>query len=367
VTTKKNQRREEATAIPQVETKTWQALAKEADAFAKLEPWNWMWDDQILGLRDPKSGEKLLCCVLGALQAVRGLLVFKNQAGHLFLLSTFFEDDPIQCLTDRNRGLDRDALQVEFVGKANLTNVDRRLFSSIGFSPSKKRGGHWPLFRSTLPGCYPWYLTQTEAETLLYVLPYARAFSIYLRELAKPDIGVVESGVAFLVDDYDTTKRPMNAADLKWEIMLPPPVMPAEPIVIDESTLESLRQLPQEAECELELDVSYLALPCAAPDRPFFPHAALAVLRNSTIVCGYACTDRTDRQGKNALSSAFVSALKMLGCRPAAIYVQHQRVAEALCSTADELDITIFIDPQLELLNSIREMFERGLSVLGRT
>ncbi|HOK76886.1 MAG TPA: hypothetical protein PLW35_04095 [Verrucomicrobiota bacterium] len=362
VTAKKKQRRKEGQpVIPQVATETWQALSREADAFAKLEPWDWMWDDQILGLRDPKTGEKLLCSILGALQQVHGLLVFRNQAGHRFLLTTVLEDNPDQMLADRNRGFDRDLLQVEFVSKAELTSVDRRVFSSIGFSPSKSRGGRWPLFRSSFPGCYPWYLTQAEAEILLYVLPYVRAFSIYLRELAQPNIGVLESGIAFLVEDYDTTKRPMNAGDLKWETMLPPPAMPAEPIVIDSVTLESLRQLPQDTECELELDVSYLAFPCMAPDRPYFPNAALAIERDSGIICAHSCSDNTDRQGKNALSSAFVSALKKLHCRPGAIYVQHQRVADALKSATSELDIELIIDPQLLLLNSVREIFEQSL------
>ncbi|MDH7503506.1 MAG: hypothetical protein QHJ82_12450 [Verrucomicrobiota bacterium] len=362
MTTKKKQRHKEGQpAIPRVATETWQALSKEADALAKLEPWDWMWDDQILGLRDPKTGEKLLCCIIGALEVVHGLLVFRNETGCRHLLSVLLDDNPAQTMTDRNRGFDRDLLQVEFVGKAELTNVDRRVFSSIGFSPSKSRGESWPLFRSVFPGCYPWYLTQAEAETLIYVLPYARAFSIYLRELANPNIGILESGIAFLLEDYDTTKRPMNAGDLKWETMLPPPATPTEPIVIDDVTLESLRQLPQEAECELELDVSYLTFPCTAPDRPYFPNAALAVARDSGVICGFTCTDNTDPQGKDALSTAFVGALNQMRCRPATIYVQHKRVADALTSAAAELDIEVLVDPRLELLNSVREMFEQSL------
>src|SRR5437667_4710891 len=78
--------------IPQVSTETWRSLLGAADNFNRLAPWEWMHDSQVIGLRYPVTNEVLLGSILGRLRSVFGLLVYRNDAGRRWLLSTILND-----------------------------------------------------------------------------------------------------------------------------------------------------------------------------------------------------------------------------------------------------------------------------------
>ena len=149
-------RRSNQPPIPVVKSATWQALLGAAEAFGALAPWTWMHDSQLLGLRDPITGDKLLCSILGRLRTLFALLVFRRETGCRWIFDTVLSDEEAVGLGDPDSGMEQDCVKVEFTAKSELTKEDRAVLAAAGFTPSVKRGCVWPAFRSLVPGGYPW-------------------------------------------------------------------------------------------------------------------------------------------------------------------------------------------------------------------
>ncbi|MBI2928981.1 MAG: hypothetical protein HYY24_25230 [Verrucomicrobia bacterium] len=352
-------RRSNQPPIPAVSLETWQALLAAAEAFGALAPWTWMHDSELLGLRDPATGDKLLCSVLGRLRTIFALLVYRRDTGRRWVLNTILNDGDPGGLEDSDSAFEQDCVKVEFTPKNELSKQDRAVLNAAGFSPTTKRGCVWPAFRSLVPGGYPWYLTQAEAEALLFALPRATAFATLLRNHPEVCDGHESGEAAFLPADFDPARRALHAEDLDWHPLIPPPE-PMPPLVsLDEITLARLLKLPQAKGFHLELDVFYSPIAIGGDERPYFPKAVMAVDRASGFIGGYRLAEFSDPQAAAALAEVLTSTLQRLGGRPEAIRVQRPRVAQMVSPVAEKLGIPVRKDPELPALNFAREDMER--------
>ncbi len=59
----------------------WKQLYGLAFKFKQIAPWEWMTDDLIFGVQNPKTGKIGYCCVIGNLGEVFGLIVYKGTKG----------------------------------------------------------------------------------------------------------------------------------------------------------------------------------------------------------------------------------------------------------------------------------------------
>ncbi len=352
-------RRSNQPPIPQVAPETWRALLAAAEAFGSLAPWTWMHDSELLGLRDLAAGDKLLCSVLGRLRTVFALLVYRRDTGRRWILNTILNDGDPGGLEDSDSAFEQDCVKVEFTPKSELSQQDRAVLSAAGFSPTAKRGCVWPAFRSLVPGGYPWYPTQAEAETLLFALPRATAFATLLRDHPEVCHGHESGEAAFLPADFDPACRALRAEDLDWHPLIPPPE-PMPPLVsLDEVTLARLLKLSQVRGFHLELDVFYSPIVIGGGERPYFPKAVMAVNRASGFIGGYRLAESSDPQAAAVLAEVLSSTLQQLGARPETIRVQRPRVAQMVAPVAERLGILIRKEPELPALNFAREDMER--------
>ena len=344
--------------IPTVAPATWHSLIAAANDFGTLAPWTWMSDGQVLGLRDPVTGERLLCSILGGLRTVFALLVFRRETGYRWILQTLLDnsDSDATGAPDPDRGLDQDCVKVEFTPKRELSKDDLAVLAAVGFAPTAKRGPVWPAFSSLVPGTYPWAVTQAEAETLLFALPRVAAYAVLCR--ATPGLGydLLAEGVPFLKADFDPASRPLRLDDLDWEPPIPSPEPLPPQMTLPEAAVESLQQLPQRQDVHLELDVFYAPAPVTGKDRPFFPKTVMVVERESRLIAGLRMAERTDPEAVETVAQALDGALRQLSCRPETIRVQRPRVAKMIGPLAARLEISVRLEKELSVLAEARDV-----------
>ncbi|MSU63833.1 MAG: hypothetical protein EXS31_15775 [Pedosphaera sp.] len=357
-----SKRRTNQPAVPQVLPETWKALLAAADDFNRLAPWVWMHDSYIVGLRHPVTQEVLLASILGRLRTLFALLVYRRAAGHRWLLNTILNDGDSGGLEREDSAYEQDAIKVEFTPKRVLWKEDRALMAAAGYAPTVKRGNGWPLFRSLVPGGFPWHITQIEAETLLFALPRVAAVARLVREYPEVWESRLDGDVAFLPDDFDPAAAELSGEQLDWHPMIPPPGPPPDLVSFDEPTLTRLHKLTHAKGFHLEVDLGYSTMAVADVDRPRFPKLALAVDRASGFIGGLLLSEITDRDGAATLGIVLLNALTQSGHRPETIRVQRSRVAAMLSGVAKELDIPVHLDVELAELNAARQSIEHDFN-----
>jgi hypothetical protein len=338
--------------VPQVSMQTWKELLAAADDFSCLAPWTWMHDSQVIGLRHPVTKEVLLSSILGRLRSTFGLLLYRNDAGHRWLLNTILSEGAWGA--DEDSGFEQDAIKAEFVLKRDLDKEDRAILSAANYSPTLKSGPVWPQFQSLVPGGYPWHVTQAEAEALLFALPRVTAVARFVRQ--DPHLwDDHRHGEIALMPDFDPTSDELRAKQIEWQPMVPPPEPQPEMVSLDQGTITQLSKLRQAKGFHLELDVTYAPMPIGDADRPRFPKLAMALDRASGSIGGFHLGKIKDRDGVAALGTVFTDSLTQFGALPEIICVQRARVAAMLAKIASQLNIRLVLDEELEQLNAAKE------------
>jgi hypothetical protein len=336
--------------IPQVSVQTWKELLAAAEEFNRLAPWTWMHDSQVIGLVHPVSKEVLLGSIVGRLRSVFGLLLYRNAAGHRWLLNAILSEGKWGANDDS--AFEQDAIKLEFVLKRELAKEDRAILTAANYSPSK--GGRvWPQFQSIVPGAYPWHVMQPEAETLLFALPRIGVVARLARQ--KPALWKDHrDGEIALIPDFDPTADELRAEQIDWQPMIPPPEPQPAMVSLDEEEIAELSKLRQATGFHLELDVAYSPMAIADVDRPRFPKLALAVDRASGFIGGFRLGDFNDPDGAASLGKVLHQTLTQLGARPEMICVQRPRVAAMLRKVASRLGIPLVSNVELTELNTAK-------------
>jgi hypothetical protein len=359
VSTPTTKRRANQPAVPQVSAETWRALLPVADDFNRLTPWEWMHDSHVVGLRHPVTKEVLLGSILGRLRTVFALLVYRRDTGHRWLLNTILNDGNSGGLDGEDAAFEQDFVKAEFVLKRELVKEDQAVLGAADYSPAGRRGHAWPQFRSVVPGGFPWHLTQSEAETLLFTLPRVAAVARLMR--AQPHLWDehCHGDIGFVPDDFDPAVGELRAEQMEWQPMITPPEPSPEKVSFDDAMVAKLSKLTQAKGFHLELDVAYSGFAVADVEGPRFPKLAMAVDRASGFVGGFHLGDFKDRDGAAALGTVLCDALTQLGHRPETIRVQRPRVAAMLSSVAQGLGIPVLLDDELGELNFARQSMEQ--------
>src|SRR5271163_26851 len=106
---------------PPIARETMLALLAATTEFAAAKPWEYMYDSDVVGLTDSKTGELRLATVLGNAGEVFGAVFYRRPSGLRWLLTTL--NDPEDCVNAENIGA-MDALKVELLRKSELLKED---------------------------------------------------------------------------------------------------------------------------------------------------------------------------------------------------------------------------------------------------
>jgi hypothetical protein len=320
---------------PEIPPETWRALFGAAADFARLRPWEAIYDSQVVGWSDPGSGETRIGCVLGNAGEVFGAVFYRRPAGMRWILSMLTEDaDPM----DLGHAEGMDCLKLEFVPKRELKKADRAVLEAAGFKPAG-RGPVWPQFRAAEPGWHPWYITPAEAGQFSVDLPRLTAFCALL--LAEPDLydGHAPPELPFLPSPMP--ERALRREDLHWQPLVPPPgqdYAPFEAGVEDLAGLRALRMMPDstsEYDCALLPGGSFVE-----NGRPCYGRVCLLVEQRRGRILGFDLSGGATPPGE-AAGRGLVKTLAGSGILPGRLMIRGERLQPVLAPLCAALGIRL--------------------------
>lgn len=272
--------------------KDWARLHQAAIEFKRLEPWKWLRDDEIFGVRDPISGTTGYCCVSGEEDdelGNPGLMVFMGDAGLARCLEMLLvpedqvmeEEDIVIRASDILFNVHM--ITLIFADQEDLEDRDLAAVRSVGLKLRGQR--QWPMFRSTRPGFLPWFLDKEEARFFTLALEQAMEIARQL-QLAPASLSPVFSEDRLLV------RVPEERAEgYAWHNEWVKPVVPeAAPApmptpAINQDLVQRVQENTRVRQGIWEVDVFLSPAPTGGPnERPYFPRATMCVDKSSGFV-----------------------------------------------------------------------------------
>lgn len=350
-------------------------LCRLALQIGTLAPWEWMEESDLFGVQDPASGEIGFVSVLGALGEYRAIAVYRGPEGLRGWrdFNSALELDP----DNRDAGrllLEIPHLHVSFSHSDLLEKHDRDLLKGVAL----RFTGDRPLFRSSLPGYLPWYVTREEARLLIHILSQ----TIIIAERFAEDPGILffeaddEDG-SILVrvsrnqgsdnhpSGYGTRAAPPGGPELVWEdrIQKISPGRPqVVPLAIETALLDKLKRLTQSP---LEMEADLIMGPGAVGERDARPLAVFTLMladHESGFVFGVEAMAaehglaRMYADVPNRLARLLLKAEVV----PTRLMTRSDRLFELLKPLTQKLDVELFYEDELPSIEEAADaMFEQ--------
>ncbi len=259
---------------PQPSLEEWHALYRAAVDFQQVQPWRWVNDTDLFGVKNPEDGEIGYCCIVGALGEFIGLVVYLGTEGLESYLRIQKSESPEEDVLSTGK-----CLVASFEDRKSLQKQDHEVIKRLGL---KFRGPKsWPLFRSYEPGYYPWYLNQPQVGFLTHALRQAAEVSIRMK--VNGNLLMNSEEVEYLVRVPER-----SGSDLHWrdEWLSPAPLERAkdEAPVPDEIRLQRIKKRGLRPAGIWEVDFFQFPMPIQEGGRPFFPMFLLIVDHDSGFV-----------------------------------------------------------------------------------
>lgn len=329
----------------------WRDFYKAAVTFRDLKCWEWMYDTDMFGVKDPQTGEIGYCCVMGNAGEVFALAMYTGEEGFrsyqrlLYMPEEVLEEDQTAI------GLEQKMLKVEFVDRDDLSKPDLDQVKALGL---KFRGKtQWVMAREYLPGYFPWFLTTEQAETMTHALQQAMDVAIRFEE--NPSL--------IRRDDEKLLLRVPKEEDGKkrWVDEYIP-----EPLEDDDQDLfpvhEARKDLAAAAKKKLKKkknDLLFIHQYFPSPignqgKRPFFSKVSLWISANGMII-SHNLSFESDTWEKFELD--FYQQLETLEFIPNRIGVSSVMAYYQVMPLTQILDIELLLMPDYPVFDDIREDF----------
>lgn len=330
----------------------WQRLYEAAIAFKQEAPWEWMYEDEVFGVRNPETGQIGYGSIMGNAGEHLALALYLGSEG----LQGFWQMHHREPYADAFLLLEIPELQASFEDRGELHARDRQVIKDLG---RKFRGRQaWPQFRSYVPGCAPWFLTPKEARFL--ALGLEQALLIARRVHDDPDLLEPPEGEE---DKY--LVRVQTEEEWADEWLAPEPVKPPPMPHVNAEWLADLQEsLPRQG---MTLEADLFAMPQYVKEkddpRPFLAYHLLVVEANSGFILGGDVL-----LAKPSFQAMFAEAqvrlletFERLGGIPRRMAVRDERLANILAPIAPRLGIEVLVSTRLPALDEARTEMERWI------
>jgi len=323
--------------------KIWRDLYQAADAFKKIQPWQWLYDSDIFGIQNPATGEIGYCSVMGAL-------------GKVFSLTIYLGSDGLAVYSDASSGklpppdmlFHMRSLMASFEDRAEMTKPDLQVIKDLGL---RFRGRNtWPLFRSYLPGYHPWYLDEAEAVFLTLALEQAGLAALRLN--ASKDLLTQKGKNYYWVRVPESREGRLLWRD-EWLKPAPVPSQPSGSPSPPEPRLKKLKDALKTYRGAWEITIDFLPFAVKEKGRPFFPLMLLCVDQDSRLVllADLAAVDDYPQTFQEKL----LALLERTGFLPNLIMFQRDDLLELFKPIISALNLKTKKVKKLKVLDSIRE------------
>ncbi|MBD3108523.1 plasmid pRiA4b ORF-3 family protein [Bacillus sp. AGMB 02131] len=316
----------------------WLKLFELVDELKKLKPWQWMDNKHVFALNNPIDGDYVYCSVLGSAEQEYGLVTYIGQQG-LKALDKFYTMPSIHDMI-----FEQHTLFISFSNRDELEKKDYQLIKSLGLKYRGKK--QWPLFRSYVPGLYPWWLNKKEVELLTEILPQVINICLQMKEHRS------------LIPAYNGKEVVRFDTELQKYIFVVHPQeaapVPVPEIQVNELFLQRMRKQMNRMYAPIEFDYFYLNDPIQEypGQRPFFPLMMLAVECEQELII---YQDIVRMSELHTVADCLLDLINKLQLLPSEIYVQRHNLYTLLEPLANKLDIKLKKVPNLPVMTEVKE------------
>lgn len=316
----------------------WLALFSVADELKKLKPWTWMKDDQIFALNHPSEDNLVYCSVMGASMQEFGLAVYIGDRG-LSSLQKTMDMQPISELI-----YEQQSLLVSFSNRDELEQDDYKLIKALGLKYRGKK--QWPLFRSFVPGYYPWFLNKQEVELLIAILPQVIEVCKQVKE--KPSRVPAYDGETLACFDNSGQSQIITTEHPETEELVP------NKHAIDELLLQRMKKQLKRVDVPIEVDYFYFneALQDFPEQRPYFPIMLLAIEREHRLIVYQEVIHPAELQ---SIPECIVAMFHKLKALPTEIWIQRNALNTMIKPLTDKLNIKLRQFPELTYMSEVKK------------
>jgi|GEM_PF-554184 len=327
----------------------WKALYKAAAEFREIEPWKWVKETDLFGVRNPRTDEIGYCCVMGELGQVLGMAVYLGTGG----LNAYcmIQNNDITH-EDRDFMFVQDCILVSFENKSALNKEDKALIGKLGIRAKGKRA--WPMFRRHEPGYFPWFLEGEDIQFLTLVLQEANEVCLRLKEgkeLLHPP-----KKASYLVRAYH---RDTNKWEDTWKVPEPLPKQAPQLVKPDELALQRIKKNIRPSPVAWEIDFFYIPAPVYQGGRPSYPYSIMIVDQESGFVHDVYVSERGKAPAE--FINRLLECIEKTGIVPNQLLVKRQEAADLFSPIADKLEIRLHKVDKLLAVEEARRSMETHL------
>ncbi len=325
----------------------WQALYKAAAKFREIEPWKWVEETDLFGVRNPVTGETGYCCVMGQMGEVFGIAVYLGTRG---LNAYRMIRDEVITTKDSDFMFVQDCFLVSFENKSALEKEDKAMIRQLGFQTKGKKA--WPIFRRHEPGYFPWFLEPKDVKFLAVVLQQAIEVCLRLRDdkniLNQPGEGL------YLVRTYSKDQW-MD----EWSTPEPLPENAVKAVKLDDLALQRIKTNVRPSTSAWEIDFFHVPAPVDEGGRPYYPYAIIIVDKENGFILD-TCISEPEKAFPEFVSQ-LLACIEKNGIIPVELLVKRQEAAELFLPVADKLGIRLSKVERLPAVDEARSSMEMAL------
>lgn len=337
-------------------TDEWEQLYEAAIDFKKSKCWEWMYDDEVFGVKDPESGEIAYCCIMGNAGEHFGITAYLGSEGLEGLLRILYGDISPE---DSDTMFIQKCLMCSFEDRADLASKDLKIIKELGL---KFRGRkEWPVFRYYEPGFFPWFLNAQQCRFLTHIL--RQALDVALRYRKEKSMLEHNTPFTFLV------RVPVSVENgiLKWEDKY----LTAEPprqefvsfYITDEIRVKKLRAVKAQKNLIFEVDTFFSPTPVKERGRPYYPKICLLLNHGNGVIISFEMLEDMKKEGYKCIEM-LLDYIERFGRKPSRLLVSREETYHLFAEVCRQLGIELEMVDRLELMEEVRDsMFDYFLNI----
>jgi hypothetical protein len=314
-----------------------------AVGFRDLKPWQWMSDIDLFAVQDTINNQTGYCCVMGQAGELFGLAVYLGDEGFGHIVKVLSEDIHGDELFEQR------ALLLTFEDRQDIDKEDYKRIKLSGYSFRGRK--QWPVFRSYVPGFYPWYLNSEEVSFFTQVLN--QAIDVCQRVRENPKLLENED------KEYIFARRSIFEENgVNWEdtwLPLPLDCYDTERSFykLEDLELNRRKKTYQKRKVVVEFDIQYIpeAVQEKKGERPYFPVLGLWMERQHGLILGVEIVHPNDYV--KCIQEKFFEILDQQRWIPETIEVQKEKAYHLLAPIAQKLGINLKLVPELPMLETV--------------
>jgi len=335
----------------------WSALYSAAINFKAMQCWDWMYENEIFGVRNPENRDIAYVSIMGTLGQVYALHAYRGEEG---LLSFFKIQESAQMdVTDELEQIyfQQNSLAVSFENREDLKKDDLEIIKNLNLKFRGKK--QWPMFRSLLPGKLPWFINSEECRFLTLIIEQAMVVADKCRDnndilIAKPGRMLVRTRQgkgkqAKWINSYiDVEKIASTYNTFSFS---------------DEVAVRKIIKSAKKVKVTWEADIFYSIIPVQEnkDERPYLPAIFFIADSNTELIIKHELIKDLTKDSYQCLEG-LLSTIEKTGKIPHAMVVEKEDAYYYLVDACKQLNIELKLVKKLKIIPQIRKELNR----LGR-